>query len=102
MQAERLISGVAGAIATGFLWQILTTFPAHAAGPSKPRDAGTVTGCSRVGQGCVTAPVRQGRHGLEVRLPSGTWISCAGDCRDALRSETVDFWEEHQPRENTM
>jgi hypothetical protein len=62
-------------------------------------DGSTVTGCSRYGRGCVTAPTRQGRYEREVRLPGGTWYGCAGDCRDKLRSETVDFWDEHQRRE---
>jgi hypothetical protein len=26
-------------------------------------------------------------------MPGGTWIGCKGSCRDALRDETVDFWE---------
>jgi hypothetical protein len=62
-------------------------------------DGATVTGCSRFGRGCVTAPTRQGRYEREVRLPGGTWYGCAGDCRDKLRAETVDFWDEHQRRE---
>ena len=63
------------------------------------RDGNQVTGCSRYGRGCVTGPVRNARFGQEVRLPGGTWYHCAGDCRDKLRSETVDFWDEHQRRE---
>jgi hypothetical protein len=33
-----------------------------------------------------------------VRLPGGTWIDCAGDCRDKLRAETIDFWYEQQDK----
>ena len=62
-------------------------------------DSGTVTGCSRFGRGCVSGPTRRGRTEQEVRLPGGTWYGCAGDCRDKLRAETVDFWDEHQRRE---
>jgi hypothetical protein len=62
-------------------------------------DRSTVTGCSRYGRGCVSGPTRQGRYEREVRLPGGTWYGCAGDCRDKLRAETVDFWDEHQRRE---
>jgi hypothetical protein len=51
-----------------------------------------VTGCSRFGKGCITAPTRPGRFGPEVRLPGGTWISCQLDCPTTLRDETVDFW----------
>lgn len=56
-----------------------------------PRDGG-VTACSRFGHGCTSAPVRRGSMGLEVRLPGGTWISCARDCSTTLRDETIDFW----------
>ena len=63
------------------------------------RDNDRVTGCSRFGRGCVSGPVRPARFGQEVRLPGGTWYPCAGDCRETLRAETVDFWDEHQRRE---
>lgn len=32
----------------------------------------------------------------EVRLPSGTWIDCRGDCRDTVRREHFEFWDEQQ------
>lgn len=32
----------------------------------------------------------------EVRLPTGTWIDCRGDCRDAVRREHFEFWDEQQ------
>jgi hypothetical protein len=51
-----------------------------------------VTGCSRFGKGCITAPTRPGKFGPDVRLPGGTWISCKLDCPTTLRDETVDFW----------
>lgn len=60
-------------------------------GPGHPQ--GSVTACSRYGNGCYTAPVRQGRFGPEMRLKGGTWIDCRGSCEDALREETVDFWD---------
>ena len=53
----------------------------------------TIKSCSAYGNGCVTAPVRKGRFGLETRLPSGTWIDCRGDCREAIREDLLDFWE---------
>ncbi len=66
----------------------------------RARDNGTiVTGCSRFGNGCVSGPTRQGQYEREVRLPGGTWYGCAGDCRDKLRAESVDFFDEHQRRE---
>ena len=58
-----------------------------------PRQRGTVVACSRYGNGCYEAPTRQGRFGPEMRLKGGTWIDCRGDCREALRQETVDFWD---------
>ena len=53
----------------------------------------TIKSCSAYGNGCVTAPVRKGRFGPETRLPSGTWIDCRGDCREAIREDLLDFWE---------
>ncbi len=29
----------------------------------------------------------------EVRMPNGTWISCAGDCRKAALEAGPDFWD---------
>ena len=52
-----------------------------------------IKSCSAYGNGCITAPVRKGRFGPETRLPSGTWIDCRGDCREAIREEVLDFWE---------
>jgi hypothetical protein len=52
-----------------------------------------VTTCSTYGNGCTSAPVRRGRNGYEFRLPGGTWIECRRNCRNALREDTVDFWE---------
>lgn len=65
--------------------------PVAAKGPT----AGTVTACSTYGRhGCVTAPVRRGRLGLELKSGSGVWVDCEGDCRDTLRRRTVDFGDE--------
>ena len=52
----------------------------------------TVSVCSRFSGKCTSAPTRPARFGPEVRLPGGTWISCAGSCKDTLRDETIDFW----------
>lgn len=75
----------------------LLALPAIAALTSIPLAAaeagGTVTACSRYGNGCYTAPVRPGKWGPEMRLKGGTWIECRGSCKDALREETVDFFE---------
>jgi hypothetical protein len=54
-----------------------------------------VTAESRWGNGRVSGLVRQGRFGLEVRLPGGTWVECVRSCSETLRKETVDFWQSH-------
>jgi hypothetical protein len=46
----------------------------------------------------ISAPTRPSRWGREVRLPGGSWIDCAGDCREKLRETTIDFWIEQQNR----
>jgi hypothetical protein len=59
---------------------------------------GQVTSCSNHGHGCYSGPVRQGPRGLEFRMPGGTWLPCRGNCKDAMREETVDFWEEQMKK----
>ena len=59
-----------------------------------------VTTCSTYGNGCTSAPVRRGRNGYEFRLPGGTWVECRRNCRNALREDSVDFWETQ--RENQL
>jgi hypothetical protein len=67
---------------------------AHARSPlRKPDGMGSVTACSRYGNGCYTAPLRAGKLGPEMGLKGGTWIDCKGDCSNTLREETVDFWD---------
>lgn len=60
--------------------------------------SGSITACSNYGNGCYSAPVRQGRFGLEARLKGGTWIDCRGDCQQAIREEYLDFWETQEDR----
>ncbi len=50
---------------------------------------------SQWGNGTVTGAVRPGRHGLQVRLPRGTWVDCIRSCSDTLRRESIDFWQSH-------
>ena len=64
------------------------------------KKGGTVTACSRYGNGCYTAPVRPGQWGPVMRLKNGTWIDCRGSCKDTLREETVDFFETLRERSN--
>jgi hypothetical protein len=73
----------------------LGSLEALAGSPQKSGD-GTIRACSHYGHGCVTAPVRSGAHGREVRLPGGTWIHCAGDCRETLVDTTIDFWDKQR------
>lgn len=57
------------------------------------RGGSVVTACSRYGNGCYSAPVRPGKWGHEMRLRSGTWIDCEGDCQRTLREQKLDFFE---------
>ncbi|MCB1547813.1 MAG: hypothetical protein KDJ41_08285 [Hyphomicrobiaceae bacterium] len=54
---------------------------------------GTITAHSQYGNGSLTVPVRRGPHGMELRLPGGTWIGCEFDCAETLRRQKLDFWE---------
>jgi hypothetical protein len=58
-----------------------------------------VTACSKQHSSkCQSGPVRTTQLGQQVRLPGGTWVDCAGDCKDKLRQKTVDFWYEQMIR----
>lgn len=59
-----------------------------------------VTAKSRYGVQTVSDPTRPSQFGREVRLPGGTWIDCAGDCRETLREESIDFFYKLQERSN--
>jgi hypothetical protein len=48
----------------------------------------------------ISAPTRPGQWGREVRLPGGTWLDCAGDCRQTLADATIDFWDRQNERDN--
>ena len=76
-------------------FSMLSPFGAEARRDGAPK---SVKACSRHGNGCLVAPVRQGRFGLEARLRSGTWIPCRGDCREAIREDVLDFWETQADR----
>ncbi len=90
-------------LAAGAGLAVMVSAIGAAGAQSRDRDEnhGTVTTCSTYGNGCTQAPVRRGRNGLEFRLPGGTWVECRRNCRNALREDSVDFWEtqrENQPR----
>src|SRR5262249_855747 len=40
----------------------------------------------------ISAPVRSGSRGDEVRLPGGTWVPCGFSCYFTLGNGTIDFW----------
>jgi hypothetical protein len=54
---------------------------------------GRVSVCSTYGNGCATVPIRRAKYDYELRMPSGSWVSCRQDCKSALREEVLDFWE---------
>ena len=59
-----------------------------------------VTAVSNYSANTISGPTRPSQWGREVRLPGGSWIDCAGDCRDKLRETTIDFWFEQNNRGN--
>lgn len=67
--------------------------PADAAKAKKRVKTGYVTTYGYSAPIAVSGPVRYGRSGKEVRLPGGSWVNCFGGCAEALRKNTVDFWE---------
>lgn len=77
--------------AISVLCAIACTRPAHAI----EGNLGSVTACSKTQSSkCTSGPLRATALGKQVRLPGGTWVDCAGDCREKLRIKTVDFWYE--------
>ncbi len=71
---------------------LLLSWSVEAADRLKP-----VKACSAYGNGCLVAPLRQARFGLQAQIASGTWIDCRGnqpiDCKDTIRDDVLDFWE---------
>jgi hypothetical protein len=51
-----------------------------------------ITAYSHYGNGTVSSVVRPGRHGWQVRLPRGTWVSCRRSCEETLRVQTIDVF----------
>lgn len=77
---------------------VLAALPAEAQSRRQASGGDTVVAESRFGHGTVSGAVRQGRTGLEVQLPGGTWIACRRSCSETLRVESVDFWENRGPQ----
>ena len=40
----------------------------------------------------ISAPIRSGPVGDQVRLPGGTWLNCEYSCEYTLRANTLDFF----------
>lgn len=55
-----------------------------------------ITACSWRGHKCITTRTRHLRLGEQYLAPGGSWRWCSGDCRDSLRREVIDFWDEQQ------
>lgn len=73
------------------------SFPLVAGAVETRLVSGQIKACSKYQSGkCTTGDVRTTSQGKQVRLKGGTWIWCSGDCRDALRAATVDFWMEQK------
>lgn len=89
MSGLRRGPAAAGCAATA----LLLSTAAMAAGRAAEAAGGIAVAESKLGNGTVTGPIRQGKDGLEVRLPSGRWIDCRKSCSETLRVETVDFWQ---------
>lgn len=85
---------------------LVAVFPvaADAATKKKAKEArsaqSSVTAVSQYNMQRITAPVRRGQFGDEVRLPGGTWISCRQDCAGTLRDQTLDWWERNESRDH--
>lgn len=70
------------------------------ASPVTPREIreGKVTACSQYNFDCYTAKLVRSPVGWKMRLKGGTLIHCGVTCRDTLRVETIDFWEDLRER----
>lgn len=77
---------------------VLAALPAEAQSRRQAPSGDYAVAESRFGHGTVSGAVRQGRTGLEVQLPGGTWIACRKSCSETLRVESVDFWENRGPQ----
>lgn len=66
---------------------------------AEERASGRITACSSYNESrCYTARLVASPGGYRMRLKNGTMLDCSGDCRDALRRETVDFWQDQRER----
>ena len=81
------------AVAIGSAFSIVAALASPGWAEPDPYPGGVVVAQSQIGNGTISAPVRQTALGYEVRLPGGNWIACKRDCAETLRVETVDFWE---------
>jgi hypothetical protein len=73
---------------------------APAVAKSKKAGGAWITATSQFGHGTISGPVRPASLGPQVQMPGGTWIDCAGDCRQALADATIDFWDRQAERDS--
>lgn len=83
---------IAAAVATSIDSASATRY-GHRGARAHYHDGAIITAESQHGNGVISAPIRIGRGGWEVRLPHGTWVGCRRSCEETLRVETVDIFE---------
>jgi hypothetical protein len=79
---------------------IVLALAAPAPADAQSKKAGWITATSQFGHGTISGPVRPAPLGPQVQMPGGTWIDCAGDCRQALADATIDFWDRQAERDS--
>ena len=85
----------AGLIAAGSsLFALAIMFQAAQAMSGKSH----VTVKSHYSNGTVVAASRKRGNHYEVRLPGGSWLDCAGDCREEYRRKWLDLRETRNER----
>ena len=91
LTASLLSTGVLGALLVG-----LSGFEAKAKSYGPHGGDDTIRVESRLSANdYVIVPVRPSRRGggHEVRLPTGSWVHCEGNCRWTVQKKYLDFWE---------
>ena len=80
-------------IVPGLVVAFLIAFMPVSAEAARGDGHGWITAQSQFDFRTISAPVRSGPNGDQVRLPGGTWINCEYTCAYTLRSSTLDFFE---------
>jgi len=90
--ASSPIKTILGGIMAASLFATLAV-PADAGRRGHQDDYRWITAESQFDFRTISAPVRPGPTGDQVRLPGGTWLNCEYSCAYTLRSNTLDFFE---------